>query len=88
MMSPGGSLNCMECHACCRMEVEVEEGEVPAYLTKTDPLVGGVWMRKHRDGTCVSLKDGACSRYRNRPKVCRDFEIGGELCQTARIYLV
>lgn len=37
------------------------------------------------DEPCLWLTpDGQCERYNERPKICRDFEVGGNGCRNAR----
>lgn len=32
---------------------------------------------------CSKLVSGQCSVHADKPKVCRDFEVGGDLCRSA-----
>jgi Fe-S-cluster containining protein len=52
-------------------------------MVKQDRLLGPV-MRE-RNGACIALRDGRCSIYEDRPKVCRDFEVGGAECQSRQM---
>lgn len=78
--------DCQTCggRCCAGWAVDVLPGldEVPDRMVKEDRLFGPV-MRE-RNGACIALRDGRCSIYESRPKVCRDFEAGGAACRGRR----
>ena len=41
-------------------------------------------MRTQADGSCVALRNGACSIYEVRPMECRQFERGSRACHEAQ----
>lgn len=78
---------CQVCNqACCRMGyiIPIKEGDIiPEHLMEwDDSQVHRVMIMK--GDICAALKDGQCMIYENRPTVCRDFEVGGQDCLTAR----
>lgn len=78
--------DCQTCggRCCAGWTIDVLPGldEVPDRMVKEDRLLGPV-MRE-RNGACIALRDGRCSIYESRPKVCRDFEAGGDACRDRR----
>jgi len=83
-------LSCEKC--CCRVGFIVE-------IFETDEIFNDeslVWQNKNMrktiksngDGyTCIALKEnGECNIYHKRPRVCREFEAGGERCVALRKY--
>jgi Fe-S-cluster containining protein len=74
---PGAT--CATCAAaCCRLEVLlIGDNQVPDYLTREDRW-GGTVMRQLADGWCAALdrESRQCTIYRQRPGVCRDYEMG------------
>jgi Fe-S-cluster containining protein len=77
---------CARCGRCCvGLDVEVLAGfdMIPDYLFwEKDGLY---YMRQHVDGRCLALgADNACTIYKTRPTVCRQFEPGGSECVRVR----
>lgn len=77
---------CNNCGACCRDAVEVAVDDfVPLELTEE---VGGLrWMRPHAIAPWCGALDLAtrrCTIYEQRPRTCREFEVGGASCAIAR----
>ncbi len=78
--------------ACCRFVV-VAIGELTADQRRWAEMRGPVdfaykgaflWRLPV---ACQNLaEDGMCRIYASRPDVCREFEVGGELCKKARGY--
>lgn len=61
--------------------------EVPDRMTKDDGLLGPI-MRV-RKGRCIALRGVIgehvrCAIYEDRPRVCREFEPGNEMCLWCR----
>lgn len=80
-------VTCSECTAaCCRLEVPlIGETNVPGWLVDVDPQ-GNRTMRRLEDGWCAALNrdNMRCIIYESRPLICREFEMGGRDCLTAR----
>jgi hypothetical protein len=72
----GVKVPCDGCTACCRspkIKVELTENEAKehpgAYFSDE------YWrLPKNEDGSCIYLKDGACSIYSRRPFTCRTYD--------------
>lgn len=84
--------DCRTCGACCHRGFhavafgpdEPLAADPPAEAVRDDE-VG--WLLPRPGGRCVLLSAGVpwtCSRYDERPEACRDFEIDGAHCLTAR----
>ena len=84
--------SCASCGACCRQgfdRVEVGERDVVKRrhlnLVSTDSF--GEFLARP-SGLCVALTHGEagyrCTIYRDRPRACADFEVGGDACLSAR----
>ncbi len=87
------ALDCLACGACCRaayhsVTVDADDPVVashPELIVRRDG-----YLELARDGDrCAALRGEianglACSIYADRPQTCRDFELGGEHCLTAR----
>lgn len=86
-IQPDTKVTCANCEACCcRLEVLlITETGVPDAYIETDEWGGGRMVRLD-DGWCAALDRTtmACSIYENRPKICRDFEMGSCECITER----
>ena len=84
---PGAGVTCANCEACCcRLEVIlITDTGVPDAYIEIDEW-GGRRMARLDDGWCAALdrKDMTCMIYENRPKICRDFEMGGYECIVER----
>jgi len=86
-------LDCQRCGACCRAAYHsVTIGPRDPFVRSHPELVekrdGYVEIRRSGD-RCAALSGGvetpyACTVYEARPKPCREFEIAGEHCLTAR----
>jgi hypothetical protein len=85
------ALACQECGACCRAAYDAVE------VGARDPVVAlhpslivrepGRLRLIRTDDRCVALTgDGpyACKIYTDRPRTCREFELGGRHCLSAR----
>lgn len=73
---------CEGCGRCCRLFVELREGDdPPAELTVEYQGIRA--MDQHSDGTCVALDPltRRCTIYERRPQTCRDFTRGSALCR-------
>ncbi len=89
-------LACGTCGACCREAYDaVEVGRREVLVRYHPSLVETAGSRSLRvkrvDGRCAALSGGAekndgywCSVYEDRPRTCREFELGGDHCLTAR----
>jgi len=74
---------CAGCGRCCHQVVSLIEGvdAVPdEWVVEHD---GVRCLEQRGDGACVALDPVTqlCTIYESRPKVCRDFARGGELCR-------
>ncbi len=91
-----GRLDCQECGACCRAayhSVTVDRDD-PVVRRHADLVVDrGDYLEVRRAGDrCAALAGGvhdggdrfACTIYPDRPRPCREFEVGGENCLIAR----
>jgi Putative zinc- or iron-chelating domain len=92
-----GTLDCQECGACCRAAYHsvTVEADDPA-VTRWPELVvdRGSYLELRRVGDrCAALAGDAngsgderfaCTIYADRPRPCREFELGGENCLIAR----
>jgi Fe-S-cluster containining protein len=83
----GTVLTCASCKACCcRLEVILSgDDDVPLHLVDEDQW-GGQSMGRGEDGWCVALDRATlrCSIYERRPRICRDYELGGADCGALR----
>lgn len=81
------SVTCESCNAkCCRLEVMlISDTGVPRHLVAIDKW-GGMIMNRLDDGWCEALDriTMSCSIYENRPKICRDLDMGGIECISER----
>lgn len=84
--------DCARCGACCRHGFHAVGFGEEEVLAKHPPE-GAVrdadagWLLPRPAGRCVLLSSHApwrCTRYGERPQACRDFEINGPHCLTAR----
>ncbi len=80
-------VSCAKCEACCcRLEVMlITDTSVPDKYIEIDKW-GGMRMARLSDGWCSALDRNSmsCMIYENRPKICRDLEMGGYDCISAR----
>jgi Fe-S-cluster containining protein len=85
--------DCLSCGACCREGYDTVEvdGDDPALVAHPDLATMGPFGRLNlrRDGPrCACLRlDGkryTCAIYQDRPRTCRELEVGSEACRTAR----
>lgn len=79
---------CATCNACCcRLEVLLitDTGVPECYVDSNE--WGARVMARLDDGWCVALDRDSfrCTIYKQRPLICRDFEMGGDECRAARI---
>ncbi|MSU66123.1 MAG: YkgJ family cysteine cluster protein [Opitutus sp.] len=75
---------CAGCGRCCHLVVELVEGvddAVPAALVVEHD--GVRCMDQRGDGACVALDPVTrlCTIYEERPRTCREFARGSELCR-------
>ena len=84
---PDTEVSCANCEACCcRLEVMlITDTGVPDNFIAIDKW-GGRSMARLDDGWCSALDRNtmACMIYENRPKICRDFEMGEYDCISER----
>lgn len=74
---------CAGCGRCCHQVVELVAGvdHMPEkFVVEHD---GVRCMEQRGDGACVALDPVTrlCTIYEDRPRVCREFDRGGELCR-------
>lgn len=89
-LSPGAAADVPSCAACdavcCRLTVVLQaEDRIPRHLTDiTD--AGLHVMARDEEGWCVAVDAGrmCCSIYDSRPRICRDFSMGGPYCREVR----
>jgi Fe-S-cluster containining protein len=73
--------SCKGCGECCKMkdpflDVELKEGDnIPSHLIDERGF-----MKRKENGDCIALDNDICSIYEIRPKECREFKRGCELC--------
>jgi len=83
----GTAVTCANCEACCcRLEVILlTDTGVPDRFVAIDRW-GGVVMERSDDGWCAALDRNTlmCRIYKQRPLVCREFEMGGPDCLEER----
>ena len=84
---PDAKVRCDSCEACCcRLEVMlITDTGVPDNFIETDKW-GGRSMARLDDGWCSALDRNSmtCTIYENRPKNCRDYEMGAYECIAER----
>jgi Fe-S-cluster containining protein len=84
---PDNDVSCVSCEAyCCRLEVMlITDTGVPDNFIEIDKW-GGRTMARLDDGWCSALDPNTmnCIIYEKRPKICRDFEMGGNECISER----
>jgi Fe-S-cluster containining protein len=84
---PDNDVSCVSCEAyCCRLEVMlITDTGVPDNFIEIDKW-GGRTMARLDDGWCSALDRNTmnCIIYEKRPKICRDFEMGGNECVCER----
>jgi len=84
---PDTGVTCASCEACCcRLEVLlISDTGVPGNFIETDKW-GGRRMARLDDGWCSALDRNTmlCRIYENRPRICRDFEMGEYECISER----
>ncbi|WP_277964532.1 YkgJ family cysteine cluster protein [Pseudomonas sp. RIT-To-2] len=81
------TVTCDTCAAkCCRLEVMlITDTGVPERFIATDDW-GSQTMARLDDGWCAALdrRTMSCSIYRQRPLICREFDMGGSDCLEER----
>lgn len=87
------ALDCLACAACCRsayQSVTIEDDD-PVVARHAELVVRrGKFLELRRQGEgdddrCAALEpDWRCAIYGDRPRCCREFEVGGDHCLTAR----
>lgn len=93
-VTPAAELDCRACGACCREGFDaVEISPRSAFRKKHPDLVEVTPMGrlgvKRAGPRCACLhgdlaRGFSCVVYADRPKPCRDVEVGGEACRFAR----
>lgn len=89
------ALDCSRCGACCRegfdvIEVSPRERFARVHRSLLVAREDGRFDLPRPEGRCPPLRgDGAnepfrCATYAERPRTCRDFEVGGDACLRAR----
>jgi hypothetical protein len=88
--------DCFRCGACCHRGFDVVEVTANERFTRRHPELIEVRSTGRRvvprpEGRCVALTGSGsadapflCRHYDDRPKSCRDFELGGDACLIAR----
>ena len=84
--------SCASCGACCRQGFDRVEVAARDLIRKRHPqLVHEDGWGRHLPrpgGNCVALEIGSeghrCRVYDDRPRACREFELGGDACLEAR----
>lgn len=82
----GAPNKCLACHACCMFcglpptTTREEFNSLPQNLR--DEIMTTYNATRTTSGPCLWLdqESGTCRHYEHRPKICRDFEIGGGEC--------
>lgn len=86
-------LDCRQCGACCRgaYDLVIVPPRDPVLAAHPELIDGGrdFHALRRAGDRCAALEGGdatpfACAIYEERPRPCRDFEIAGEHCLTAR----
>lgn len=74
---------CAGCGRCCHLVVELADGVDHVPETLVVEHAGVRCMDQHGDGACVALDPATrlCTIYATRPRVCREFNRGGDLCR-------
>jgi len=84
---PDAEVSCASCEACCcRLEVMlITDTGVPDRFIEVDRW-GGRSMARLDDGWCSALDRNTmlCTIYARRPRLCRDFDMGGYECISER----
>lgn len=85
---PDTKATCACCDACCcRQEAMLfNDNEVPDKFIEIATW-GEMSMARLEDGWCVALDRNtmSCTIYEMRPWICREFEMGGSECISARV---
>ncbi|HHX83465.1 MAG TPA: YkgJ family cysteine cluster protein [Pseudomonadaceae bacterium] len=88
--------DCFQCGACCHRGFDVVELAAGERFAKQHPELverrsSERYVVPRPNGHCVALQgDGSaaasylCRHYADRPRSCRDFELGGDACLLAR----
>src|SRR5262249_9109472 len=80
-IEPTPATGCVDCRVpCCRfLEVPLDEDEAGSGTYGFTRARAGVAVLVRDDRTgCVYLRDGRCSIYERRPRVCRTFDCTGD----------
>ena len=81
--------DCLSCAACCQniRRPPYEPGEIDDLPSYVIHILGRTKTAK-KGKACPWLgDDNRCRHYKDRPKACKDFEIGGKSCQFIRVLL-
>ena len=87
------ALDCQECGACCRAAYDsvTVDADDPVVILRPEFVVDtGAYLEIARRGDrCAALTGGdterfSCVIYADRPRPCREFELGSENCLIAR----
>jgi Fe-S-cluster containining protein len=87
--APPAVTRCDGCGVCCR------EQNIPPYLDEIDFIPPALQRevleaRKHEaelaGKPCIWWDEGTrkCRHHEDRPNICREYEVGGELCMETR----
>ncbi len=77
--------SCINCCACCLFcsfpptTTREEFNSLPQNLR--DEIIIEYIRTQAINSPCLWLESGICLHYEYRPRICRDFEIGGSGCQ-------
>ena len=79
--------NCDGCGACCRNQpfppFMTRDGDTLPEVIVNELLAAG---KREASDICLWLDDatGRCKHYEHRPLLCREFELGGDVCLDVR----
>ena len=76
---------CTSCGGkCCQGIIEVSPSDAIFNDRRLTTDAFGLRAMQLNGFNCIALKNGKCSIYDKRPRVCRDFEVGCQRCENYR----
>jgi Fe-S-cluster containining protein len=64
---------------CCRvLAIKLTGDEINRQKYKAVFCGEDYWLPRRIDGSCLFLRAGWCSIYQDRPKMCGEYECGGD----------